>query len=78
VRGAASNGRPYRETIAVGMISATRPKVRLGPIATGPADSSSSHVCGAPKAEVSRALRLLDALDAQQNFEPSRLAEACD
>ena len=31
-----------------------------------------------PKAEVSRVLRLLKPLDAQQNFEPFRLAEACD
>jgi hypothetical protein len=35
-------------------------------------------VRGAPKAEVSRALRLLEALDAQQNFEPFGLAEASD
>ena len=44
----------------------------------GRADNRSSHVRGAPKAEVSRALRLLEALDAQQNFEPFRLTEECD
>jgi hypothetical protein len=39
---------------------------------------SANHVRGAPKAEVYRVLRLLEALDAQQNFKPFRLAEACD
>jgi hypothetical protein len=50
----------------------------LGQSRLGRSDSSSSHVRGAPKAEVSRALRLLEALDARQNFDPFRLAEACD
>src|SRR5882724_6928985 len=40
----------------------------LGHSLPGRADSRSSHVRRAPKAEVSRALRLLEALDAQQNF----------
>ena len=50
----------------------------MGHSLPGRADSRSSHVRGAPKAEVSRALWLLEALDAQQNFEPFRLAEACN
>ncbi len=50
----------------------------MGQSLPGRADSRLGHVRSAPKAEVSRALQLLEALDAQLNFEPVRLAEACD
>jgi hypothetical protein len=50
----------------------------LGQSLPGRADSSSSYVRDAPKAEVSKILRLLETVDAQQNFEPFRLDEACD
>ena len=46
-------------------------------VVPGRADSKSSHVRDAPKAEVSKAPRLLEAQHAQQNFEPFRLALAC-
>ena len=73
--------RRRRRMIVAGQLTWARQvaarKSTSGQSRPGRSDSSSSHVCGGPKAEVSRALRLLEALDGQHNFEPFRLAEAC-
>jgi hypothetical protein len=51
---------------------------RSGSFATGASQQQIKLCARCPESRSSRAPRLLEALDTQQNFEPFRLAEACD